>query len=177
MSRVEPAIPTATQNPENFVPKRGRSEPLDIRDLPNRALPTTSLDLGAERENDIILSDEQMLRKDYLDALAFAEEPVTIVLHRSREKFPPTHHAFYVNGQAEWVPVGKRHTLKRKFVEGIVRAQTIDFRTESYQIEGNEDAATVNQIMPSFSTPYSFEVLEDKNPNGRAWLEKLRREN
>lgn len=150
---------------------------IEVESLPQRVIPSVDLnDLDAVKP-DVIECTEQLARQEYLDALAFNEEIVTICLHRGREEFSPPYHDFYVNGVCEMVPVDRDHKIKRKFVEVMARAQAISVRTESREIEGDQSAGTVNQAHRSPRTTYSFVLREDKNSKGgEPWLAKIRRE-
>jgi hypothetical protein len=85
-------------------------------------------------EGDIVIADKPF-HKDYLDELAFQEEPVTIILNPSSEKNAPTAMPVWVNGKgAEVLPerrlAGDRLSagrpqadIKRKYLEVIIRAK------------------------------------------------------
>lgn len=122
--------------------------------------------------------------KAYQAALAFMEEPVTIVIEEnSRSDFPETHVAVQVNGKGAevwqngqwlpigWLPIGVELTTKRKYVEVLVRSKSDSIKTL-------HDDATVekprNTVRRSTSANYPMSILEDKNPLGREWLSRLR---
>lgn len=122
--------------------------------------------------------------KQYIDALAFNEEPVTILIEEnSRSDFPETHVSVQVNGKpAEvlqngqwlpigWLPVGIEITTKRKFVEVLARSKTDGIKTV-------HDEATIerprNTINRRTSANYPMSILEDRNPKGREWLSRIR---
>ena len=90
-----------------------------------------------EREP-IIIKAEKGTSKSYLDELAFMEEPVTIRLEPSAEKNAPAWFPASVNGEGAevlqpdgrwlhmaegYLPVGRRVTTKRKYVEVLLRAK------------------------------------------------------
>lgn len=142
-------------------------------DLATRALPP--IEDPADREGEVILSEENALNgNDYLDALAFMEEEVVVILHRGREKFSPTHEQFGVNGKIIWIECGQPTRIKRKYLEVIARSQPIDIRTEAGEDKG--DAITFNRIERSMHANFSFSVVGDTNPRGADWLMKLMRE-
>lgn len=138
-----------------------------------------------EYEGDIVLVDKPF-NKDYLDELEFQEEPVTIILNPSAEKNAPTAFPVWVNGKGaevfqnnQWMeigylPVGRPLTIKRKYIEVIIRAKLDAVTTQ-------HDDATVerphNRINRSTSAVHSYSILEDKNPKGRAWAQEMIRRN
>lgn len=120
----------------------------------------------------IELADTPMAKSD-LDELAFMEERVTIRVEPLAEEFAPTVLDFYVNGRAEWVPVGQEWTLPRKYVEVIARAQPFKVRTQTGNVN---DEKPENRIVRSQRAQYPFSVLHDPNPRGREWLTRIMRE-
>ncbi len=120
---------------------------------------------------------------EYIAALNFMEEPVTIrVEENSRSDFPETHVPAYVNGRpAEvlhngkwiavgWLPIGQVLTVKRKYVEVLARSKSDSIKTV-------HDDATVknpmNKIERRTSSNYPLSILEDNNPKGREWLSRI----
>lgn len=159
---------TAKKNP---VARQFTQQEVNNTELPKRTLdPVADLD---DRE-DILIADASSLASDYAAALAFNEEPVTILLHRGREKNAPTHEHVSVNGQTIWIPVDQPTRIARKFVEVLARAQPMNVSTDSGEAAG--DQITFNNVNRSLSSLCSFSVLEDKNPRGREWLTRVMRE-
>jgi len=159
---------TAKNNP---VARQFTQQEVTNTELPKRTLdPVADLD---DRE-DILIADASSLASDYAAALAFNEEPVTILLHRGREKNAPTHEHVSVNGQTIWIPVDQPTRIARKFVEVLARAQPMNVSTDSGEAAG--DQITFNNVNRSLSSLCSFSVLEDKNPRGREWLTRVMRE-
>lgn len=137
-----------------------------------------------KEEGEIVLTDKPF-QKDYIEALAFAEEPVKIVLNPSSEKNAATSFPVWVNGKGAevfqngrwdeigYLPVGRPIIIKRKVLEVIIRAK-LDAVTTTH------DDATVerpiNRINRATSAVHSYSILEDKNPMGQAWaIEMIRR--
>lgn len=138
-----------------------------------------------DRESEVI-ETETPLNKDYLDALAFGEEPVMIILNPSTDKNAPSAFPVWVNGkgaevyqQGRWdeigyLPIGKPLIIKRKVLEVIIRAK-LDAVTTVH-----DDATVerpVNRINRATSAVHSFSILEDKNPKGAAWAREMIRRN
>jgi hypothetical protein len=136
-------------------------------------------------EGDIVLT-EDVLKKDYADALAFMEEPVTVRLEPSSDKNAATAFPIWVNGRrAEvfqhgawceigYLPVGVPLIIKRKVLEVIVRTKVDTVHTEVREM----DSERPNNVIGRFTSPvHSFSILSDSNPRGPAWVAELRRRN
>lgn len=151
-------------------------------DLPITQPPVLSNDLDDDpREalaGEIVVTDEKELtHKAYMDELAFMAEPVKIILHRTREKFAPNAHDFYVQGKPLWITVDTPTTIPRCYLEIIARSQPFDVKTQVFEPAPGDDSGVFrNQIQRFQSSKYPFTVVEDKNPRGAAWLAKVMRE-
>lgn len=163
---------TGSDAKNNPAAREFSQQELANTDLPKRTLDALE-DVTADRE-EILIADASTLAGDYAAALAFNEEPVTILLHRGREKNAPTHEMVGVNGQIMWIPVDTPTRIPRKFVENLARAQPMNVSTVSGESPG--DDLTFNHVQRSLSSLVSFSVLEDKNPRGREWLTRVMRE-
>jgi len=136
-----------------------------------------------DRETDIIKADKHQFSKEYLDELAFNEEPVTIRLEPSTDKNASTRFPVWVNGKpgeiyqrGKWeeigyFPTGTPFVTKRKYLAVIVGAK-ID------NITHHDEAIVDNNVIRRFTSAlHSFSVIEDKNPKGHEWLTRLLRAN
>jgi hypothetical protein len=136
-------------------------------------------------DGDVVLT-EDVLKKEYADALAFNEEPVTIRIEPSSEKNAAGAFPVWVNGKpAEvfqlgrwdeigWLPVGRVLIVKRKVLEVIIRAKVDSIQTKII----DQDGERPNNVVHRFTSPvHSFSILEDRNPRGPAWVTELRRRN
>lgn len=143
------------------------------------------LDDPSTYDGDIVLT-EDVLKKDYADALAFMEEPVTIRLEPSSDKNAAMAFPIWINGQraqvfqnGRWeeigyLPVGVVLTVKRKVVEVIVRTKVDTVHTKVQEM----DSERPNNVIQRFTSPvHSFSILSDSNPRGPAWVSELRRRN
>lgn len=141
-----------------------------------------NLDLPPESETLIDVSDG--LRADdaaYHSELAFMEEPVTIRIQPSMEKFAPKVVQCWVNGkgaeqltngkwmQCGWLPVNHVVTTRRKYVEVLARAKQEGISTRVVKHEDSED----NFADRYTSMKYPFSVLSDANPRGHEWLSRI----
>ena len=139
----------------------------------------------SEYEGDIVLT-EDVLKKDYADALAFMEEPITIRIQPSTDKNAAGAFPIWVNGKpAEvfqrgrwyeigWLPVGQELIVKRKVLEVIIRAKIDTVETKIL----DQDGERPNNIVRRFTSPvHSYTIIHDPNPRGAAWASELTRRN
>lgn len=136
-------------------------------------------------DGDVVLT-ERTHDQDYLDELAFMQEPVTIRLEPSTEKNAAGAYPVWCNGKpaevfqnGRWdeigyLPVGRVLTVRRSILEIIIRAKIDTIQT---QIIG-QDSERPNNVVSRFTSPvHSFSIIEDRNPRGPAWVQELRRRN
>jgi hypothetical protein len=136
-------------------------------------------------DGDIVLT-ERTHNQDYLDELAFMEEPVTIRIEPSSDKNAAGAFPIWVNGKpAEvyqnnrwdeigYLPVGRVLVVKRKVLEVIIRAKVDTVSTRILEM----DSERPNNVVQRFTSPvHSFSIIEDRNPRGAAWVTELRRRN
>lgn len=116
-----------------------------------------------------------------LEALAFMEEPMTIVLQKGAEKFAPNMVDCWVDGRGVeqfingkwvslgWLPVNVPVTTRRKYVEVLARAKQDAVKTEVVKHKEEED----NLAHRFTSGKYPLSVVRDDNPRGYAWLTRV----
>lgn len=124
--------------------------------------------------------------KEQIANLAFAEEPVTILIEENTRSDNPETHVYvscngkdaevFENGQwltIGWVPIGREVTLKRKIVEILVRSKSESVKTihDDANIERPR-----NTVRRTPSANYPVTILDDRSPRGREWFAQLRRE-
>lgn len=138
-----------------------------------------------DRAPEIVVADKP-LHQDYLDALAFNEEPVTIRIAPSTEKNAARHIYCAVNGigcevwirgqwvQMPYIPVAQELTVKRKYIEVLIRAKRDEIST-SHQDVGAEFID--NRVNHQTSAVAAISILEDRNPRGAAWATEMMRRN
>lgn len=173
-------IPNQAKNsPVNKPAKELHTADMAVGQAPKIILP----DEGPIDREQIIVTDRQPA-SDYLDALKFAEEPVTIRIERSAEKFAPHSVDLWVNGvgaevlmkgkwiQTGYLPVGHVVTTKRKYVEVLARSKHDSVQTEVRKHEESEE----NVIDRHTSQKTPFSVIRDDNPRGAEWLTRLLQE-
>ena len=139
----------------------------------------------SQYDGDIVIG-ERIETGDYLGALAFMEEPVTIRLEPSSDKNAATAFPVWVNGKGAevyqngrwleigYLPVATVLTVRRKVLEVIIRAKIDTIFTKVQEMESDRP----NNVIQRFTSPvHSFSIIEDRNPVGAAWVQELRRRN
>jgi hypothetical protein len=178
------ATTTKADSSANVVKRKSKPEltnlnfPIDQKP----ALKMPPIDEEVERTPEIILS-EHPIENDGMEALKMAEDPITIIIHRSVEKFSPGVTDYIaVNGigaemlfKNGWVrmgylPRGRSIITKRKYVEVLARAKQDTVNTTVIERDNEDPQNFVERITTS---TMSFTILKDDNPKGAAWLEQV----
>lgn len=108
--------------------------------------------------------------KSLAEELAFMEEPVTVVVMGSSDKNAEPVVEVGVNGVPQRFIRDVPITVKRKYVERLARSKPVAFRNEEFTDgDGNKSV----RWPTSAGLRYPFQVQEDKNPRGMAWLRKV----
>jgi len=139
-----------------------------------------------EGESEILVNETPSTpdsQEAYNTLLAFMEEPVTIRIQKSNEKYAPDTMRCWVNGkgaeqfvngkwmQCGWLPVGHTVTTRRKYVEVLARSKQESVATRVVKHEQSEE----NFADRYTSTKYPFSVLND-TPQGHEWLSNVLQE-
>lgn len=149
------------------------------------------LEGAIERPDNVVVS-EGGIDKDYIDALKFAEEPVSLILQESGEENAPTVQECWVNGrgiefltdEGKWrinwpglnegfAPIGVAFTTKRKYVEILLKKRSDKVRTV------HDDASVaypVNTVKRHTAHMAPLSIIEDRSPKGAEWLRRIMRE-
>ena len=140
-----------------------------------------SVDLDAPRESEEIAIAETTIGKDYVDEINFMEEPVTIRINKSAEKYAPNVVDCWANGRGAeqfingkwavcgWLPVNTVVTTKRKYVEVLARAKQESIQTRVVKHEDHED----NFADRYTNLKYPFSVISDPSRRGAEWLTRI----
>lgn len=140
----------------------------DSRDVaPSESVIEMPVEGGVARE-DLLDTPVRDVRRDKktLDAMAFMEEPVKIMVHESTDENAQPVVDVYCNGVPQRFVRGMEQVVKRKFVQILINARTTSVRTRT----GVEGGNVVNQLTRHTAVRYPFSVIEDRNPRGGAWL-------
>lgn len=113
---------------------------------------------------------DKPVSKDKLDALAFMEEVITVMVHESNDENDEQLVQVVNDGRSQFFQRGKEQDVKRKFVEVLARAKKTRYSQEL--VKDANGADTYKQV-PHTVLRYSFSVMSDPNPKGRAWLKAL----
>ena len=104
---------------------------------------------------------------------AFFNERVTVLLHPTTDENAPPHVILSVNGRTQPIFRGVPTTIRRMFVEVLARCWETRYNQPQRDLSNPESG---NSLIGRSALSYPFEVVEDKNPLGAAWLAKLRSE-
>ena len=117
-----------------------------------------------------------------LEAMAFQEEPMVILIHRGQDMTSSkTTDLIAVNGvpaemlfkngwvEVGFLPKGIAITTKRKYVGVISSSKMESLMTRHEQAHEQEDIN--NRLERSTTSQLPFSVLQDKNPKGVEWLQ------
>jgi hypothetical protein len=129
--------------------------------------PIEGIEITDDQEIEVI--GERDLRK-LLEDESFMNEPVTILLHSTTDENAPPHVTVGVNGINMPILRGTPTIVKRKFVEVLARCKETRYRQPTRDM-ANPEAG--NGLLGSTANAYPFDMLEDKNPKGRAWLMQI----
>lgn len=163
--------------------KRTRRE-THTGDLPIGQKPVIDLD-DYQRGDEVIIPVSAGTDMEYVAELAFNEEPMTIRIERSSEKFSPKVVDCWVQGRGAelfvngkwmvcgWLPVGQPIITRRKYVEVLARAKPDAVTTEVIRKDESEE----NNLVRYTSSKYPFSVIRDDNPRGYSWLVQVLAEN
>ncbi len=142
-------------------------------------------EVGLPERGDAVVAVTEPLHSAYTQALLFAEEPVTILINKSQEKFAPLTVDCWCNGKGAevmadgkwvefgWLPVERAVTTKRKYVEILARSKHMSINTVVGDIN---DESPKNEISRSNSLKAQFSIIGDTSPQAAVWIQSLMRE-
>jgi hypothetical protein len=146
---------------------------------PGKVFEAGSANLGGNR----VIRDEDLDNRtnpeieiegvDFLNkaaALAFMEEMVVVRVNPDNNPHSDKRVPVMVNGRMWVLTRGKKYEVPRKVVEGLARAKPVHFANVKVQ---NADGDDEYEWPQEAGLRYPFEVMEDKNPMGRRWLESV----
>lgn len=100
---------------------------------------------------------------------AFMNEMVTVLVHSTTDENQANHVIVNCNGVNQPIFRGVPTTVRRKYVEILARMK----ETRYTQVTPNPAAPDVSHMHARHGLSYPFELVEDKNPRGRAWLQNV----
>lgn len=179
MPPVQPQSPPVTPLPSSDAinnPRLTRRGAYDVREEPEYQPPTLEIpvygDLMPRVAEEIVIADEEAIKREYADRLAFDRELLTIQLEAPNEDNAPQHVPVGVNGRFYYLPVGREIRLPRCFVEVLAAAQPHSVQTKVRETPGEDP---INLLTRNSRMRYPFTILHDPSPGpGRLWLRRVK---
>lgn len=139
------------------------------------AIEIPSLGSPLNRESEVLVpADATALNRDYVEALKFNEDVLDIILEPSSEENAPTVIDVTVNGETKYIPVGQQVSLKRKFVEVLMRSKPIAVSTQHEDIGAK---VVNNRIIRNARAKYPMSIINDPaQGKGVEWMRRIRAE-
>ena len=100
---------------------------------------------------------------------AFMNELVTIMVHSTTDENQAPHVIVNCNGGNQPILRGVPMQVKRKYVEILARMK----ETKYSQVTRNPSAPDQIDMVARHGLSYPFDLVEDSNPKGRAWLNNV----
>lgn len=100
---------------------------------------------------------------------AFMNELVTVMVHSTTDENQAPHVIVNCNGINQPIIRGVPTKIRRKYLEILARMK----ETKYTQRTPNPAAPDVSEMVARHGLAYPFEVVEDANPKGRAWLNNV----
>lgn len=108
--------------------------------------------------------------KSLVDSEKFMNELVEIDIAPGQAEGDNPCVVLSVNGVNMPVWRGVPTRVKRKYVEVLARMKQTSYSQRPQDMSNPERS---NELLPRTFLVYPFQVLEDKNPKGRAWLQAI----
>jgi hypothetical protein len=100
---------------------------------------------------------------------AFMNEMVEVMVHASTDENQSPHVILNCNGTNQPIMRGVPMRVRRKYVEILARMK----ETKYTQITRNASAPEQIDMIARHGLSFPFDLVEDKNPRGRAWLQNV----
>ena len=127
---------------------------------------------GVEVIDDVPVIDTVSESKDFREMASqesFMNEMVTVLVHSSTDENQSPHVIVNCNGVNQPIVRGVPTSIRRKYLEILARMK----ETKYTQVTPNPAAPDVSELKARHGLAYPFEVIEDGNPKGRAWLNNV----
>lgn len=108
--------------------------------------------------------------KEFLDALAFNEEEIVVMVHDTTNPNDPPIVEVWNDGKAQRFIRGQEQAVKRKYVEVLARSKRTSYSQQKYKDDNGIEAY---RNVPHTVNQYPFSVIRDSNPRGAAWLKGI----
>ena len=100
---------------------------------------------------------------------AFMNETVTVLVHSTTDENQAPHVIVNCNGMNQPIIRGYPTKIKRKYLEILARMK----ETKYSQVTRNPAAPDQIDMIARHGLAYPFDLVEDPNPRGRAWLQNV----
>lgn len=100
---------------------------------------------------------------------AFMNEMVTVHVHATTDENQAPHVIVNCNGTNQPIVRGVPTRIRRKYVEILARMK----ETKYTQVTRNPAAPDQIDMIARHGLSYPFDLVEDDNPRGRAWLQNV----
>ncbi len=142
---------------------------IDIRDAFNpKDEPIPIAEIGAGNVGIATVDPDADFSKLAQDE-AFMNEPVKVMVAQSQMEGELLVIAPSVNGIQQPVVRGVAQVIKRKYLEALVHTVTTSYN----QTIKNPAAPDEISMVPRTTHTFPVTLMEDRNPRGRAWFERL----
>lgn len=129
-------------------------------------------DADGNIKNGVIETDSTHMGMDAAAEEAFMHEKVLIRIEPQSHEGAYKHVPLGVRGDYRIVPVGKPIWIERKFVEVLERARMREGKPTEIDHNSQVNELAKIEYVTKHSFPYT--VMEDRNPKGHSWLQKMR---
>lgn len=127
---------------------------------------------GVEIIDDAPVIETVSESKDFRQLAAdesFMNEMVTVMIHSTTDENQSPHVIVNCNGTNQPIMRGVPTSVRRKYLEILARMKETKYK----QHTPNPAAPDVIEMQARHGLVYPFELLEDKNPRGRGWLNNV----
>jgi len=139
---------------------------ISTTDMPVGQVPDIILTNGVINRGSALETVGEALNKDYLDALAFMEEVMEIMVLETSDENAENPVLVGNGGQFQQFFRGFPTQTKRKFVDSLI-VKTSRVTTPKIRNGAGEDSFAIRQ---SSAHKFPFTVIQDGNPKGAEWL-------
>ena len=100
---------------------------------------------------------------------AFMNEMVTVLVHSTTDENQAPHVIVNCNGMNQPIIRGYPTKIRRKYLEILARMKETKYRQET----PNPAAPDQIHMIARHGLAYPFDLVDDPNPRGRAWLQNV----
>lgn len=157
----------AQNHPSDLRHDRIETSDFEIQDAPPIGL--EEIRRAAHASLDVEPITGVQMSEDAIKLEAFMNEKVIVVVHESTNEEDLEVIQVMVNGISQIIVRGYPTPVKRKYIEALARAKETKYK--QVQKDASDPSSLV--MVPRSALAYPFAIERDDNPNGRAWLRDL----